>query len=307
MEQTCALAPHPVRLHAETAWRMTTRRDPWVNLLRTTIATFSAGIGGADSVLVLPFTAALGLPDAFARRIARNSQHILLEEANLWRVADPAAGAGGFESLTDALCEKAWALFQEIEREGGIVESLARGSLQDRIAVVRDQRERAAATRKDPITGVSAFPNLHEAPVSVLIAAPAIGAAGQRDGAEAAAPASARAKADSRVVPFTALVEASGRGAPISDAVASAQAPDPMATTPLPSTRTAEPFERLRERSDAYLTRMGERPKVFLANLGPVADFTARAMFASFFDRWHRSHHERRISKPRFASERLFR
>ena len=158
VEEACGLAPKPIRLHAETAWRMTTRRDPWVNLLRTTVAAFSAGIGGADAVTVLPFTTALGLPDAFARRLARNTQLILLEEANLWRVADPAAGAGGFEALTDALCEKAWALFQEIEREGGIVESLARGSLQARIAAVRAAREKAVATRKEPITGTSEFP-----------------------------------------------------------------------------------------------------------------------------------------------------
>ena len=93
VEEACGLAPEPIRLHAETAWRMATRRDPWVNLLRATIAAFSAGIGGADGVTVLPFTAALGLPDAFARRLARNTQLILLEESNLARVADPAAGA----------------------------------------------------------------------------------------------------------------------------------------------------------------------------------------------------------------------
>ena len=119
VEQACGLAPKPIRLHAETAWRMTTRRDPWVNMLRTTVATFSAGLGGADSITVLPFTAALGLPDAFARRVARNTHLILIEEANLARVADPASGSGGFEALTDASGEKAWGLFQAIERDGG--------------------------------------------------------------------------------------------------------------------------------------------------------------------------------------------
>ncbi len=73
VEQTCGLEPRPIRLHAETAWRMTTRRDPWVNMLRTTVAAFSAGIGGADALTVLPFTSALGLPDAFARRIAQHA------------------------------------------------------------------------------------------------------------------------------------------------------------------------------------------------------------------------------------------
>src|SRR5205085_12572173 len=125
VEEACGLEPKPAEVQAETAWRMATRRDPWVNLLRGTIAAFSAGLGAADAITVLPFTAALGLPDAFARRIARNAQLILLEESNLWRVEDPAAGAGGFEALTDGLCERAWALFQEIEREGGMAESLA--------------------------------------------------------------------------------------------------------------------------------------------------------------------------------------
>ena len=210
---------------------MTSRRDPWVNLLRATMAVFSAGIGGADSVTALPFTAALGLPDAFARRLARNTQLILLEEANLWRVADPAAGAGGFEALTDALAEQAWELFQEIEREGGLPASLGAGAFQGRIAVTRAERDRSLARRKDALTGVSEFPDLREGDVGVLLPLPATA-----DGAE-----------------------------------------EPLA---LPSRRAAEPFERLRDASDAVLARTGARPKVFLANLGPIAAFTARATFA---------------------------
>ena len=105
---------------------MMTRRDPWVNLLRTTMAVFAAGLGGANSITVLPFTAALGLPDRFARRLARNTQLILLEESNLAKVADPAAGSGGIEDLTDKLCRAAWALFQEIEAAGGAAAALER-------------------------------------------------------------------------------------------------------------------------------------------------------------------------------------
>ena len=294
VEQACGVAPRPIRIRAETAWRMTTRRDPWVNLLRATLATFSAGIGGADVVTVLPFTAALGLPDAFARRVARNTQHILLEESNLWRVADPAAGAGGFEALTDALCQKAWTLFQEIEREGGIVESLARGALQMRIAAVRTERERAVATRRDPITGVSEFPHLREAPVSVLIPSPG---AQNTDGIRAGSPRDPDAQGGAPVqpsaaaprgegggsAPFATLVEESIGGASIATLASTAPGPSPLTITPLPSTRTAEPFERLRDRADAHQTRTGQRPKVFLANLGPIASFTARATFAKNF------------------------
>ena len=143
-----------IQLSASTSERMMARRDPWVNMLRTTVACAGAAFGGAEAITVLPFTWALGKPDAFARRIARNTQLILLDESNLSRVADPAAGSGGFEALTDALCEKAWGLFQEIEREGGILESLKEDKLQARIAAVRTQREKAIATRKEPM----AFP-----------------------------------------------------------------------------------------------------------------------------------------------------
>ena len=119
VEQACGLAPAPAYVAAETAWRMMTRRDPYVNILRSTVAVVAAGLGGADAIAVLPFTAALGLPDAFARRIARNTQLVLLEESNLAKVADPAAGTGGIEDLTGQLCAAAWALFQEIDTTGG--------------------------------------------------------------------------------------------------------------------------------------------------------------------------------------------
>jgi methylmalonyl-CoA mutase len=295
VEQACGLEPKPIRLHAETAWRMTTRRDPWVNMLRATVAVFSAGIGGADAITVLPFTAALGLPDAFARRIARNTQLILLDESNLSRVADPAAGAGGFEALTDALCEKAWTQFQEIEREGGILESLKGDTLQARIAAVRAQRERAVATRKEPITGTSEFPNINEADVAVLFPSPMWGGArGGGDGAEldqrgahtpssTSSPQGGGEQVAATETTFAALVRMAVQGATLPQLAGTASGPSPVSIAPLPSIRTAEPFERLRDRADAYRTKTGERPKVFLANLGPISAFTARATFAKNF------------------------
>lgn len=168
IEDASGLTPAPIAVHAETAWRMMTRRDPAVNMLRTTMATFVAATGGADSLSVLPFTLALGLPNAFARRIARNTQNVLMEESNLWRVADPAAGAGGYEELTDALCEKAWALFQEIEAAGGMAEHLATGKFQAAVGAARESQTKAVAHRKIPITGTSEFPNLAETPETVL-------------------------------------------------------------------------------------------------------------------------------------------
>ena len=145
VEQACGLDPKPLRIHAETAWRMMTRRDPYTNILRTGMAAAAAGMGGADSVCVLPYTQALGLPDAFARRVGRNSQIVLLEESHLGRVSDPAAGAGGLEALTSQIAEAGWDAFQAIEGEGGIVASLSVGKIQRRIEAVRDCQFRPAA------------------------------------------------------------------------------------------------------------------------------------------------------------------
>jgi methylmalonyl-CoA mutase len=105
----------PLQLHAETSWRMMAKLDPHTNILRATAAVFGAGLGGADSITVLPFSLAQGLPNAFARRVARNVQNVLLEEANLWRAADPASGAGYVETYTKGLCETAWNVFQNAE------------------------------------------------------------------------------------------------------------------------------------------------------------------------------------------------
>jgi methylmalonyl-CoA mutase len=150
------------RQHAVTSSAMMTRRDPWVNMLRTTLATFAAGVGGADAVTVLPFDTRLGQPDDFARRIARNTQTLLQEESSLIRVIDPAGGSWFVESLTTELAEAAWAAFTEIERAGGIVAALGDGLVADRIAQTRSARFDAIAHRRDPLTGVSEFPNLAE-------------------------------------------------------------------------------------------------------------------------------------------------
>ncbi|WP_433785696.1 methylmalonyl-CoA mutase family protein [Actinomycetospora sp. CA-101289] len=215
--------------HAVTSPAMITRRDPWVNMLRTTVATVGAGLGGAEAVTVLPFDSELGRPDDAARRLARNTQALLLEESHLAHVIDPAGGSWYVESLTDALARKAWDEFTRIERDGGIVAALDttqhadRGSLAARLDATWEQRAARIARRKDPITGVSEFPNLHE------------------------------------------------------DLPRREPAPDTPHEGGLPRRRYAEVFEHLRDRADAAATR----PTVFLATLGELAEYTARASFTT--------------------------
>jgi len=155
-------------VHAVTSLPMMTQRDPWVNMLRTTLAAFGAGVGGADTVTVLPFDAAVpsGVPGSsasFARRIARNTQLLLLEESHIGRVLDPAGGSWYVEDLTSNLAAAAWAHFQDIESRGGFV--AARDQIAEQIETVRARRADDIAHRRTAITGVNEFPNLSEAPL----------------------------------------------------------------------------------------------------------------------------------------------
>ncbi|WP_181708454.1 methylmalonyl-CoA mutase family protein [Chthonobacter rhizosphaerae] len=220
----------PAFVHVETAWRMTAKRDPWVNIIRSTIATFAAAVGGADAITTTPHTDLLGLPDEAARRLSRNVQTVLMDESNIHRVGDPAAGAGGIEALTDELAERAWDEVRRIEREGGLAESIRSGAILGRIAEKAETRKVAVARRREPITGVSTYPLLNELMPTVAAPLP-----------PAAPP------------PFPPLAKA---------------------------TRPAEPWEALRDRSDAMLAATGRRPAIFLANLGTVASFTVRSTWA---------------------------
>ncbi len=148
--------------HAVTSAPMLTRYDPWVNLLRTTVAAFAAGVGGADAVTVLPFDSRLGVPDALGRRMARNTSSLLISESHVAAVTDPAAGSFAVEMLTTELAEAAWTEFQRIESAGGILAALTDGSVQSRWAATSAERERRIATRRRPVTGVSEFPHLRE-------------------------------------------------------------------------------------------------------------------------------------------------
>ncbi len=159
-------ASHVV-LTAETSRAMMTRRDPWVNMLRTSMACATAAWAGADCITVLPYTWSLGQPDAFARRMARNTSIVLMEESGLGRVADPAAGSFAIETLTSDLEKAAWGVFQQIEAEGGLAAVLQSGRFQADVAATAAAKAAAIATGKLQITGTSAFPRLGDDGVEV--------------------------------------------------------------------------------------------------------------------------------------------
>ncbi|OBI56053.1 methylmalonyl-CoA mutase small subunit [Mycobacterium sp. E787] len=155
-------------VHAETSLPMMTQRDPWVNMLRGTVAAFGAGVGGADTVLVLPFDTAIpggfpGVANGFSRRIARNTQLLLLEESHVGQVLDPAGGSWFVEDLTERLADQAWRQFQDIEARGGFAD--ARDHVGEQIARVAARRADDVAHRRTAITGVNEYPNLEEPPL----------------------------------------------------------------------------------------------------------------------------------------------
>ena len=156
-----------LHIAARTSFRVMAQRDPWTNMLRSTLSCAGAVLGGADAITVLPFTAALGEADDIQRRMARNIQIVLQEESWLGRVLDPMGGSWYIEALTDEVAKAAWGQLQEIEVKGGIIAALDQGFVQDQIAAQAATRAKAIATGRAELTGVSAFPLLGDDGVTV--------------------------------------------------------------------------------------------------------------------------------------------
>ncbi len=268
--EAAGIDPIPMLIEAETASRMMTAYDPWVNMLRTTAAGFAGAVGGADSIAIRGYDAAQGGDSNLARRNARNIQIILAEESHLGRVHDPAGGAGLFESLTDELCVAAWETFQSIEARGGMIDVIKSGAWAADIGRTAEARAVNVARRKEQITGLNEFPNIFDetdAHEQVARPAPKKGAI-QFDGPpQGVAPALEMLKQGALLKDLTQVLNS-----------------DDAETAPVIAPRpVGEDFEALRKRSDAIKAASGTRPQIFLANLGPVAKHTARATFAKNF------------------------
>jgi methylmalonyl-CoA mutase len=267
----------PPHVHAVTSPRSLSRRDPWTNMLRSTVAAFAATAGGADAITVLPFDSAIGHPDDHGRRIARNTNIILREESNLHRIVDPAGGSYLVEELTDQLARSAWSILQDIEGRGGMLSALASGFVARRMAEAAARLRAEVATRHWPITGVSTFPNLAEEVSARPEPAPPTSAEAPERGD--AAPLEPLGHHESGRL-FDAVVAAAGAGASLAElTTALAGSPEPTRIEALPNLREAEPFEALRDASDRHAARTGHRPSAFLAGVGPLSENRARADF----------------------------
>ena len=271
--------------YAHTSHRMMTWIDPWVNMIRVTTAGFAAGAAGADGLTITPFDQPLGHPGYLGRRIARNTQTILQDEASLGRLADPLAGSWYGESLTDQLARAAWERFQAIEAEGGMLAALASGMISGVLAEAADHREEEMLHREKVMTGVNEFPILAEDGVERV-----------RIDRKDLAARDSRRLADKPGVDCSSLTEtdpdqvldravslavAGARIDEIQDALATEETDfDALKLRP-----DAAPFQRLRLAADAFVKQHGENPKMYLACMGPISSHVAQANWAkSFFE-----------------------
>ncbi len=281
-------------IHARTSTWNKTHVDPWVNMLRVSTEAFSGIAGGVDSLHVGPFDEVFRQPNEFSRRIARNVHIVLKEEGHFDRVVDPAGGSWYVETITSQLAEKIWTLFQEVEGKGGLFSALAKGLPQDQTAEIAAARLKNIAVRKDIFVGTNMYPYLEEKKVETYdfdFAAFREDRAAQVSAVEKGANLASllesvsNEKANMTASGVDAAVEAAEQGASLGElSAALRQGVDGgESIKPLAIHRGAEPFEKLRRDTEAYIEKTGETPKLFLANNGPIPKHKARADFSTGF------------------------
>lgn len=288
-----------MKMHARTGFFYKTRRDPYVNILRTTTEALSAVLGGVDSLCVGTFDENLRTPDRLSRRVARNIQIILQEECELANVVDPAGGSWAIEWLTDQIAGKSWKFFQEIEEEGGMPDALSSGMILKRIENTAADCRAQLNQRRISLVGTNVYPNSEEtAPSHELpdygelkkirsrqIRNLRVGVDEASDNAIMEALENIVEAEPEQVVP--AMIEAYAAGATVGEVSKTirldAQAGPPI--QPMPNRRLASHYEKLRDASEAHEKKTGKKPLLFLCNLGPLKRHKLRAEFTQNFFR----------------------
>ncbi|WP_158736037.1 methylmalonyl-CoA mutase family protein [Alteribacillus sp. YIM 98480] len=270
-------------LQGTTSKRTKTVNDPYVNMLRATTEAFSAVAGGADCLEVTPFDAAFQRPSSFAKRIARNTQIIIQEEAYLGRIMDPAGGSYYVEKLTHELAEKAWSLFQEIEASGGLAQSLLDGKVQERVAKGRKQKEEQVQKQRKVYVGVNKYPDINEKAVSVKPEddEKQVSSFLENNQSKKRNRAGLEWKKGEKSI-LEEAIDAAAKGALISE-LAQHYSSQNSFITPLPPVREAETFENLRQSAATYEKKTNKPLSALLVTLGPFADHKARADFSTGF------------------------
>lgn len=286
-----------ITINLQTGLRNKTVHDPYVNMLRTTTEAFAGVIGGGDCLSVGPFDEVFGQPDEFSRRIARNIQIIIRDECHGNKVIDPAGGSWLVESLTDQLGKKAWSLFQEIEKAGGMIKALEKGYVQDRIAESVKQRIESVNKRKSVIVGTNMYANLEEQ-------IPLIAVFDQTQFSQNRIEEIKQYKAQRKIEPdfseleksakgsgnfafelINAVIKAAEVGATLHEMTSALNSYEdkPLNIAPLSFCKDADSYNELRKNALEFKTRTGAPPAIFLVNFGNISQNKARADFVTGF------------------------
>ncbi|MFA9558317.1 methylmalonyl-CoA mutase family protein [Evansella sp. AB-rgal1] len=274
-------------LHGRTSSWTKTVYDPYVNMLRGTVEAFTGAVGGVDSMHVSPFDEPIQGAASFSRRIARNTQLILQEEAHLSKQIDPGGGSWYVEFLTDSLAKKAWELFQQVESKGGMLEALKEGFPQQTITKTSEAKAKNIEHRKDIFVGTNMYPNEEEKPI--LRESENMKVQWERCKASVRVHRTSR-KFTGKIENITTVdevIDVMKQGGTIGEvAKRLGREENPKLTIkPILAERGAERFEDLRRKSDVQFMTTGKRLRVFLANIGPIPNHKARADFStSFFE-----------------------
>lgn len=282
-------------VHAKTSAWNKTKYDAFVNILRTSTETFSAVLGGIDSLQVTHLDELIGRPSQFTRRVARNQQIIIDEETNMYRLIDPAGGSWYIESMTAEIAEKAWEQFQTYEAEGGILVSLQNDLIQDDVMDVAELKMKNVGSRKDVFVGTNMFADLEEKKVifdeaeldkkiEARIAKIYEFVNKDDQSAEAQCKCSCNNKCDCSSGHDTHILDEISHFFIENGTIAEVysnmwKASDSLEVTPIVQQRATSKIEDLR----AKVEKANVRPSVFLANYGPLAQFKPRADFSKGF------------------------
>ena len=286
-----------IKLHARTGLHNKTARDPYVNMLRTSMEALSGSIAGTDSLCVGNFDETARPPDSFSHRIARNTHLILQEECELTHVVDPAGGSWTIEWLTDEVSEKSWSFFQEIEAAGGIEKALEQNFIQKNIAATATERENRLNHRRISLIGTNVYPSIDETPLTTDLpdydqiretrireVSETRASSDQSDTARREQLLEELSKSNDDTL-ISLLTEAVQAGATLGEITKATRNPKESCNpiTPLPHKRLAANYEMLRTAADKFEVQTGARPKIFLVNLGSLRRHKARADFTKAF------------------------
>ncbi len=286
-----------VHIHAATSSFNKTLFDPHVNILRTTTEAFSAIMGGINSLYVSPFDEIFSLPNDFSRRIARNTQIILNEESHFSRPIDPAGGSYYVEVLTNEIAQAAWKQFQEIEKNGGMIQSLRNGKIQSSLEKTNETRNKLIAKRKSIIVGTNMYANPTETPIEPKIFDNKKLQSQRTQFLQRFRASGEQSKNSLIIEKLNSLVDEKSEaiidistdaileGATLGEITHSfrAKAKKSIEVKTIEPRRAAEPFEEIRIKMNAMEEGNASKPKVFLATLGSLKQFKARADFSRGF------------------------